>query len=168
MLHLITGGERSGKTRYGMRLAEQLAKAPLYVATARVWDADFRERIEQHKLSRGVQWVSIEEEKQLSNLDLKNKVAVIDCVTLWLTNFWVDTNHSLTASLRQAQEEIDKLAVTDAILFIISNEIGMSVHADTKTVRKFVELQGLVNQYIAEKADAVTLMIAGIPLTVKS
>ena len=87
---LITGGQRSGKSRYAEELALSLADNPVYVATAHVWDEEFRERVRRHQERRGPQWTNIEEEKFLSRHDLTGRVAVIDCVTLWLTNFFFE------------------------------------------------------------------------------
>jgi adenosylcobinamide kinase/adenosylcobinamide-phosphate guanylyltransferase len=164
----ITGGARSGKSRYAQELALQLSACPIYVATARQWDGDFQDRIRRHRQERDGRWSSIEEEKQLSRLDLQGKVAVIDCVTLWITNFFIDLKNDVDACLDACKKEIDELCRQDAVLIIISNEIGMGVHAETEIGRKFTDLQGWVNQYIAAKADKVLLMISGIPLTVKS
>jgi adenosylcobinamide kinase / adenosylcobinamide-phosphate guanylyltransferase len=168
MIYLITGGERSGKSKYAQELALELSDNPLYIATSRVWDKDFEKRVERHKNERDERWTNIEEEKQFSKIDLKNKVAVIDCVTLWLTNFYVDTKYNVEESLKQAKDEFDKIADIDCKLIIISNEIGMGVHADTEIGRKFVELQGWMNQHIAAKANEVTLMVSGIPVNIKS
>jgi len=167
MIYLITGGERSGKSSYAMRLAQKLSEKPLFVATSRIWDEDFKKRVENHKRERKGNWVEIEEEKELSKIDLKKKVAVIDCVTLWLTNFWIDTKYSLKESLSQVKKEIDKLGKIDATLIIISNEIGMGTHSSSQNGRKFVELQGFTNQYIAQKSDKVVFMVSGIPLVIK-
>ena len=167
MIYFITGGERSGKSRYAQQLALELSVKPIYVATSRIWDKDFEKRVKRHKDERDERWTSIEEEKQLSRIDLKNKVAVIDCVTLWLTNFYIDTKHNVQESLKQAKEEFEKLIKVDCTLIIISNEIGMGVHAETEIGRKFVELQGWMNQHIAAKANKVVLMVSGIPVTIK-
>jgi adenosylcobinamide kinase / adenosylcobinamide-phosphate guanylyltransferase len=75
----ITGGARSGKSRYAQDLALQLSSSPVYVATARQWDNDFQQRIKRHQNDRDERWTSIEEEKHISGLDLTGKVAVIDC-----------------------------------------------------------------------------------------
>ncbi len=167
MITLITGGERSGKSRYAQELALSLSENPVYVATARKWDRDFEKRIQRHQNERDERWTSIEEEKQLSKINLKNKVVVIDCVTLWLTNFYIDTKHNVEESLKQAKEEFEKLAKVDCTLIIISNEIGMGVHAETEIGRKFVELQGWMNQHIAKNSDKVILMVSGIPVSIK-
>jgi len=167
MIYFITGGERSGKSKYAQQLALELSGKPIYIATSRVWDKDFEKRVQRHKDERDERWTSIEEEKYLCKINLKNKVAVIDCVTLWLTNFYIDTKHNVDESLKQAKEEFEKLATLDSTLIIISNEIGMGVHAETEIGRKFVELQGWMNQYLADKADKVVLMVSGIPVPIK-
>src|ERR1700685_2531117 len=83
---LITGGARSGKSRYAQELALQYSGQPLYVATARAWDDEFRLRIRMHQQDRDERWRSMEEQRHLSRLPLQGEVAVIDCVTLWITN----------------------------------------------------------------------------------
>lgn len=167
MIYFITGGERSGKSRYAQKLALTLSDKPVYIATSRVWDNDFEKRVKRHKDERDDRWTSIEEEKYLSKIDLKNKIVVVDCVTLWLTNFYVDTKYNVEESLQEAKAEFEKLSQAGCTIIIISNEIGMGVHAETEMGRKFVELQGWMNQFIAAKADKAVLMVSGIPLTVK-
>jgi adenosylcobinamide kinase/adenosylcobinamide-phosphate guanylyltransferase len=168
MVYLITGGERSGKSGYGQDLAMSLSKNPMYVATARNWDGDFQKRIDRHQSDRDENWVNIEKEKHLSEIDFSGKVAMIDCVTLWLTNFFVDTKNDVELCLEQAKKEIELvLQQEDITIIIITNEIGMGVHAATHVGRKFTELQGWMNQYLAKKADKVVLMVSGIPVPVK-
>jgi adenosylcobinamide kinase / adenosylcobinamide-phosphate guanylyltransferase len=166
-LIFITGGARSGKSRYAQELALQYSDRPVYVATARIWDEEFRQRIDRHRQERDERWTSMEEEKQLSRLPLDGRVAVIDCVTLWITNFFTDLRYDIDACLAACRQEIDALAMQDAVLIVISNEIGMGMHADTPAGRKFTDLQGWVNQYIAAKADQAIFMVSGIPLTLK-
>ena len=167
-LIFITGGARSGKSRYAQELALHYSDHPVYVATARVWDEEFRQRIDRHRQERDERWTSMEEEKQLSRLPLDGQVAVIDCVTLWITNFFTDMHADIDACLAACRGEIDALAMKDATLILISNEIGMGLHADTPAGRQFTDLQGWVNQYIAAKADQAIFMISGIPLTLKN
>jgi adenosylcobinamide kinase/adenosylcobinamide-phosphate guanylyltransferase len=167
-LIFITGGARSGKSRYAQELALQYSDHPVYVATARVWDEEFRQRIDRHRQERDERWTSMEEEKQLSRLPLDGQVVVIDCVTLWITNFFSDLHADIDACLAACSWEIDALARRDATLILISNEIGMGLHADTPAGRKFTDLQGWVNQYIAAKADQAIFMVSGIPLTLKN
>lgn len=163
----ITGGARSGKSRYAQELALRQSDHPVYIATARIWDADFRERVTRHRQDRDQRWTLLEEEKNLGRLPLAGKVAVIDCVTLWITNFFSDLRYDVDACLAACKEEIDQLLQQKAVLLIISNEIGMGLHADTESGRKFIDLQGWVNQVLAERADEVIFMVSGIPLKVK-
>jgi len=167
MMYFITGGERSGKSTYAQKLALELSNEPVYVATSRVWDKDFEKRIERHKNDRNKRWKTIEEEKYFSKIDVKNKVVVIDCVTLWITNFWIDTKYNIQESLKQIKKEINALETIDCTFIIISNEIGMGIHANTEKGRKFVELHGWINQYIAAKANTVVFMVSGIPIRIK-
>lgn len=168
MIYLITGGERSGKSSYAQSLALQLSDTPMYVATARKWDSDFQNRIDRHQQERDERWTNIEKEKYLSEIDFSGKVALIDCVTLWLTNFFVDHKNEVTLSLEEAKKEFLSIAQQEnATLIIVTNEIGMGVHAETHIGRKFTELQGWMNQFLASKADEVVLMVSGIPVKIK-
>src|SRR6218665_2724721 len=132
MIYLITGGERSGKSSYAQNLALTLSDNPIYVATARKWDSDFQNRIDRHQQERDERWTNIEEEKYLSKIDFSGKTALIDCVTLWLTNFFVDTKNDVQLSLEEAKNEF--LSITNqknTNIIIVTNEIGMGVHAET-------------------------------------
>ena len=164
----ITGGERSGKSSFAQQMAEKLSDAPVYLATARVWDQDFAKRIERHKNDRGERWTTLEEEKELSRHNLAGKVVVLDCITLWLTNLFADRKFNFETTLAEAQEEWDRFTRQDFTLIVVSNEIGMSLHAQTEPGRKFVELQGKINQYIAGKASEAYLMVSGISVKIKS
>lgn len=163
---LITGGQRSGKSRHAEELALSLAENPVYVATAHVWDEEFRERVRRHQERRGPQWTNIEEEKYLSRHDLTGRVAVIDCVTLWLTNFFFE-NQDVDKTLQTVKEEFDRFTEKDATYIFVTNEIGSGGVSVDAVQRHFTDLQGWMNQYIATRADQVILLISGIPLRVK-
>ena len=163
---LITGGARSGKSRYAEELALSLSKNPVYVATAHVWDEEFRERVKKHQERRGPKWTNIEEEKLLSRLDLTERVAVIDCITLWCTNYFFDLQN-VDAALEALKAEFDMFTAHDATYIFVTNEIGMGGVSDNAVQRKFTDLQGWMNQYVASKADEVILMVSGIAVKVK-
>lgn len=163
---LITGGQRSGKSEQAEALALSLSTNPVYLATAHVWDDEFRERVRRHQERRGPEWTNIEEEQYLSRHDLTGRVVVIDCVTLWLTN-WLMTNDNVDAILAEAKREFDAFTQHDATYIFVTNEIGLGGVSDNALQRKFTDLQGWMNQYIAQKADEVILMVSGIEMKIK-
>ena len=163
---LITGGQRSGKSRQAEELALGLAANPVYVATAHIWDEEFRERVRKHQERRGPQWTNIEEEKYLSRHDMTGRVVVIDCVTLWLTNFFFETS-DVDQTLEAVKAEFDLFTAHDATYIFVTNEIGSGGVSENALQRKFTDLEGWMNQYIASKADEVILMVSGIAVEVK-
>ena len=163
---LITGGQRSGKSSHAEELALSLSLNPVYVATAKIWDEEFSERVRRHQERRGPQWTNIEEEMYLSRHDLTGRVAVIDCVTLWLTNFFFE-NNDVDQTLQTVKAEFDRFTKPDATYIFVTNEIGSGGVSDNAVQRRFTDLQGWLNQYIAAKADEVILMVSGIPVKVK-
>ncbi len=167
MIYFITGGERSGKSRFAQDLALKLTSNPVYCATARVWDQDFENRVHRHQNDRDARWTNIHIEKEIGAIQVEQNVILIDCVTLWLTNWYVDFQYDIDSCLVACKEQLNQLFLLEKNIIIISNEIGMGVHATTEMGRKFVELQGWINQEIAQKAHHVVFMVSGLPLIVK-
>ena len=191
---MVTGGQRSGKSTYAEKLALELAagEQAVYMATSRIWDEEFAHRVQLHKDRRGPQWINLEEEKYLGRHNVAGRVVLIDCVTLWSTNFFFDlsTEDSLpdnaggavtTMSAQQAQDsatlvertlqqikaEFEKFTSQDATFIFVTNEIGLSGVSENKVQRQFTDLLGWLNQYIASKADEVVFMVSGIPMKIK-
>ena len=164
---LITGGSRSGKSSYAEKMALELSPNPVYLATARIWDEEFRERVRRHQARRGPQWTNIEEEKNMSRHDLSGRVVVVDCLTLWCTNFFFDLESDVDRALEAAKAEFDRFTAQDATFLFVTNEIGMGGTSDNEIQRKFTDLQGWMNQYAASRADEVILMVSGIPVKIK-
>lgn len=157
----ITGGQRSGKSSYAQRLAEQMDPSPIYLATARVWDEEFKARIRRHQSDRDERWETLEEEKALSRLNLTGRTVLLDCVTLWLTNIFHDNHYELNASLAEAKQEWSRFIDQEMTLIVVSNEIGMGVIPADETTRRFVDLQGWMNQQIASTAQQAFAMFSG-------
>lgn len=163
---LITGGQRSGKSEEAERLALSLSDRPVYLATAHVWDEEFRQRVERHQQRRGPQWTNIEEERRLSRHDLRGRVVLVDCITLWLTNIFFDIQDTEKA-LAEAKAEFDRLVAQDATFIFVTNEIGSGGVSTDAVQRQFTDLQGWMNQYVARRADEVLLMVSGIAVKIK-
>jgi adenosylcobinamide kinase / adenosylcobinamide-phosphate guanylyltransferase len=166
-IHLITGGQRSGKSSFAQNIVLKKSNHPLYIATSRLWDEDHAQRIRRHQSDRGDQWETIEEEVHLSTLDIDNRIVVLDCITLWLTNIFFDLEGNVEKSLAKAKEEWNLFSKKNAEIYVITNEIGMGGHPTNSVQIKFTDVQGWMNQYIAREAETVTLMVSGIPVKIK-
>ena len=166
-IHLITGGERSGKSTYAESEALRLSESPVYLATARVWDEEFRQRILRHQERRGPEWTNIEEDIRPSKHDFTGRVVLIDCITLWATNYFFDMQQDVDQALEALKKEFDTLVQQDATFIFVTNELGMGGMSESRTQHLFTQLQGWMNQHVAARADRVTLMVSGLPLTVK-
>lgn len=166
-IHLITGGERSGKSTYAESEALRLSENPVYLATARIWDEEFRQRILRHQERRGPEWTNIEEDIRPSKHDFTGRVVLIDCITLWATNYFFDMQQDVDQALEALKKEFDTLVQQDATFIFVTNELGMGGMSESRTQRLFTQLQGWMNQHVAARADRVTLMVSGLPLTVK-
>lgn len=163
----ITGGARSGKSKFAQTLAEQFSANPIYLATARIWDDDFKQRVERHKTDRNENWQTVEIEKEISNNQFEGKTVLLDCITLCLNNYFFDNQFDIEISLSEAKQEWETFIQKDFKLIVVSNELGMGVHPENEISRKFADMQGWMNQHIASQANDVYLMISGIPLKIK-
>ncbi len=168
---LITGGQRSGKSAYAEQLALSLSPEPVYMATAHVWDDEFRQRVALHQQRRGSQWTNIEEERFLNRHDVTGRTVLIDCCTLWATNFFFTTDddnpHRVQETLVALKAEFDRFTSQAATFIFVTNEIGLGGVSANKVQRQFADLLGWLNQYIASRANRVTMLVSGIPMHIK-
>ncbi|MBE6325702.1 MAG: bifunctional adenosylcobinamide kinase/adenosylcobinamide-phosphate guanylyltransferase [Bacteroidales bacterium] len=166
---LITGGQRSGKSSYAEKMVLSLSDNPVYMATAHIWDDEFRERVIRHQDRRGPQWTNIEEEKYISKYDLSGRVVLVDCLTLWSTNFFYEAGDDASVDdvLDSLKREFDAFTRQNATFVLVTNEIGLGGTSINAVQRRFTDLLGWLNQYVASKADSVILMVSGIPVKIK-
>ena len=167
-VHLILGGARSGKSGYGESMAKQTDLDVIYVATAQAHDQEMSERIAQHQLDRPKHWLTIEEPLALADViqahSKSNSVVLVDCLTLWLMNVM---HHELDLA-EQVDALLATLEQTPGLVILVSNEISMGVVPMGELSRRYVDNLGRLHQQIAKHAQQVTLMVAGIPMAVKS
>lgn len=167
--HLILGGVRSGKSAYAEELARQSALPVTYLATARPEDAEMRARIEHHQRTRPAHWRTVEEPLALvdclDHLTQDNSLILVDCLTLWLTNLLLDPD--TRRSQREAQRLLDRLPHWPARLILVSNETGLGITPLGELTRRFSDEMGRLHQALARQCEGVTLMVAGLPLTLK-
>ena len=166
----VLGGARSGKSRFALD-AHRSADRVTFLATAQRGDADMAARIARHRAERPPHWRTVEAPHDLVPC-LRAACAdadavVVDCLTLWISNLMLrgDADDGIVT---QGEELAAVLALRPADVTLVSNEVGEGVHPPTAAGRRFRDLLGIVNQRVAGAADRVVLMVAGLPLAVKS
>jgi len=177
---LIIGGARSGKSRFAQKLALKLGEPVLFVATAAAGDQEMRQRIEEHQKQRPATWSTLETTTHIgSQIEQKigeAQVVIVDCITLLVSNIFGQysdqTGEQIDASLieQQLTAEIDELVEcmnkVDASFIIVSNEVGLGLVPANRVGRLYRDLLGRANQMLAQYADEVYLMVAGLPMKI--
>lgn len=167
MKTLILGGARSGKTTYAIQMAEALKRECLYIATATADDAEMEARIAHHKAERGNHWQLIEEPIALPRLLMKesreDRVILVDCLTLWLSNLMCSGRDHAAMS----EALIQSVKQATGAIFFVSNEVGLGIVPDNALARDFRDAQGRLNQKMATICDVAVFMAAGLPLKLK-
>jgi adenosylcobinamide kinase / adenosylcobinamide-phosphate guanylyltransferase len=164
---LVLGGARSGKSRHAERLALETGLVPVYLASAQALDDEMARRIAAHRARRGGAWRTVEEPLDLVGTLQREcapeRIVLVDCLTLWLTNLMV-AERDVEAAGARLLEALPGLA---GPVLLVSNEVGQGIVPDNVMARKFVDHAGCLHQGIAEQADAVVLMTAGLPHRLK-
>jgi len=179
---LIVGGARSGKSHFAQELALRSGKPVLFVATAEPGDEEMRQRIEEHKRARPKEWGTLEVTthagEEIQQRIGKAQVVIVDCITLLVSNIFSQygeqTDEQIDASFIEGKvtseigELVECISSIDASFIIVSNEVGTGLVPTTKTGRLYRDLLGKANQLLAERVDDVYLMVAGLPVKIKS
>ena len=164
-LTLVLGGARSGKSRYAESLVTALPAPWIYVATAEARDAEMAERIAAHQARRGAGWRTLETPRDVVGALTAHGTTplLVDCLTLWLANALL-ASADVDAEIKRLEAALEQAS---APLVLVANEVGFGIVPDNALGRRFRDLQGLLNQRIAARADRVVLVVAGLPLTIK-
>ena len=170
-LALVLGGARSGKSRYALNLAESLPAPRLFVATCEPRDEEMRARIDNHQQERGPDW-----ETREACLDLSDFLAappdgygviLVDCLTMWLSNLMLKEGAD-PGNIRAAGERLAQaLAAARTPTILVSNEVGLGIVPDNPLARAFRDQAGWLHQRMAQAADRVVLVVAGLPVVIK-
>jgi adenosylcobinamide kinase/adenosylcobinamide-phosphate guanylyltransferase len=163
---LITGGARSGKSVRAEARAKAFVGKPVYIATAEALDSEMRERIARHRARRGNEWIEHETPLELVPA-LKatdgGGARLVDCLTLWLSNLvhaerdWLNETAKLAETLRAQKNPV----------VLVTNEVGLGIVPDNALARQFRDAAGIMNQMMAQAADEVEFIVAGLPMRVK-
>ena len=172
-LTLILGGARSGKSAYAEKLAADSSLKVTYIATAQVYDDEFKARVQHHKDRRAANWALVEEPhhltQRLARIAAPHTCLIVDCLTVWLAQ-WIcaDCNPPKDSSWQLEREAFLKLLPTlSGTIILVSNEVGMGIVPLGEINRQFQDEQGRLNQAIAQLADKVFFIAAGLPLKLK-
>jgi adenosylcobinamide kinase/adenosylcobinamide-phosphate guanylyltransferase len=167
---IITGGARSGKSRFAQELAMRWETEVIFIATAAVRDKEMEKRIARHRQSRPRHWRTIEETRDLVGaieaLGDKSKTIIIDCITLWLSNL-MEGGHEDKGIRQEARRLGELLQGSFHSCILVTNEVGSGIVPDNALARRFRDMAGEVNQILASCADECYLMAAGIPVKIK-
>jgi len=168
---LVTGGARSGKSRFAEKLAEGFAPLRGYIATGQAGDAEMGERIARHRGRRGCEWETVEEPLELTEalarVDGLYTVLLVDCITLWISNLLFHCEAGAAAVLPRVERFTQSFGTLTTPLVIVTNEVGMGIVPEHPLARTFRDLAGEANELIAARADEVYVTISGLPLKLK-
>lgn len=163
----MLGGARSGKSRFAERLALESGFEPVYLATAEPLDEEMAVRIAEHRARRGTGWRTVEEPLDLVGALAREcgpeRAVLVDCLTLWLTNLMIGQRDVAAEGARL----IDALGGLRGALVLVSNEVGQGVVPENAMARAFVDHAGRLHQSLAARADAVVVLVAGLPQRLK-
>lgn len=165
-LTLVLGGAGSGKSQWAETLVREASEDRIYIATARVWDDEMRQKVDRHRVQRGPGWKTIEAPMHIERALMQTKpqqVVLLDCATMWLSNHLLEENDL-------AEEEhrlLESLAKCPGSVVVVSNEVGMSVVPENALARRFRDAQGALNQKLAARAGLVVAVMAGLPMVLK-
>ncbi len=163
LLTFVLGGARSGKSRHAEALVTCLPGPWRYIATAQAFDAEMQARIAQHRAERAPGWATVEAPVELPAALEGAAPALVDCLTLWLSNLMLG-EHDLPAAFAALDAALD---ARRAPTVLVSNEVGLSIVPDNALARAFRDHAGRLHQRIAARADRVDLVVAGLPLHLK-
>lgn len=169
MISLITGGIKSGKSRFALKLSNNYNKK-LFIATLEVIDNETNEKVNRHKKERDTTWETIEEPVNIVKI-LKNNISnydliLIDCINIWINNLMyynINTTEYIDILI-----DYLRLNKNSANIILVTNEVGQSIIPVDKVTRNFINCLGIANQKLSAQADTVYLLIAGIPIKIKN
>ncbi len=168
---LVLGGAKSGKSSFALNACNSLDRERIFLATAQALDQEMEERIRRHQAERGSGWRTIEEPlkvaETIGSLDREDTVILLDCLTLWLNNLYMEHGEDQEAIDKAIEDLARQLAEIRGAVVVVSNEVGMGIVPDNQLSRTYRDTAGYMNQRIARLAVKVVAVLAGLPLVLK-
>ncbi len=174
---LVSGGVRSGKSRFAETLAKEASSSVLYVAFGVSIDHEMEQRINEHQIRRPKEWGLLEEPYQLLNgisIYQSYDCILVDSIETWVSNQCIRIPEEQlknpeypAAILQEAKDWVAKASELDVSIIIVTSETGLGGVAMSPLGRFFQDVLGEVNQLIAENADEVYAVMSGIPVRIK-
>jgi len=168
---LVLGGARSGKSGFALNVANALDRKRWFVATARAGDGEMADRIRRHQAQRGPAWTTVEEPlrvaERIASIDGPDAVILVDCLTLWLSNLFMEHGEDQAAVEQAVAGLCAGLSRVRGAVILVSNELGQGIVPADALSRRFRDSAGWLNQRVAAQADQVVMAVAGIPMVLK-
>lgn len=169
-VHLVLGGARSGKSRFAERLAKESKRTVVYIATATIYDSEMQHRVDRHINDRPKHWLTVEEPLALAQVLKENAredtCLLVDCLTLWLTNILMSDKADVAIN-DYKRALLEALVDLPGQIILVSNEVGQGIVPVGELSRRFVDEAGWLHQDIANIAEKVTMVVAGLPMSLK-
>ncbi|MBI4773506.1 MAG: bifunctional adenosylcobinamide kinase/adenosylcobinamide-phosphate guanylyltransferase [Deltaproteobacteria bacterium] len=168
---LVTGGAKSGKSSLALEVCDAMDKEKIFLATAQALDQEMEKRIRRHKEERTSEWRTIEEPLDvpgvLSRLDREDRVILVDCLTLWVNNLYMNHGDEQEAILSHVDRLVRTLSGVRGAVVVVSNEIGWGIVPGDPVSRAYRDTVGFVNQQVARTSSKVVVVVSGLPLVLK-
>jgi len=170
MIIFLTGGARSGKSTFALKLAGTLGKKTAFLATGQAHDAEMKQRIAAHKKIRPRHWATVEEplciSRALKKMHPKTEVVIVDCLTLLVSNLLL-AGKSEKFIIAEIKKSLQAMKKSNFSTIIVSNEVGCGIVPENKLARDFRDIAGAVNQLAARSSDKAYTLISGFPVQLK-
>ena len=168
---LITGGVRSGKSRYAVDLALNYQAPRIFIATAEAFDAGMKDRIAKHQDERKGNFLTIEEPVRLAEkiqgIEVRPAVMIVDCLTVWVNNLLYHFAENEKGIHGEIQSLIQATEQSPFPILFVTNEVGLGLVPDNALGRRYIDELGNLNQSLARLCDEVVFMVSGIPTPIK-
>lgn len=168
---LVLGGARSGKSSLALDLCSKMNGNRYFIATAQAFDDEMEDRIKRHREERGEEWTTVEEiieiSQKIKELDTDESIILVDCLTLWLNNLFMEYESDNDMVCKRIDELVEGVSGIKGRIVFVSNEVGMGIVPENKLARLYRDAAGTLNRKMAAAVERVVITFSGLPLVLK-